>query len=66
MGIGVLTPLDYLIAEPLTSLLIAVGAELGSILTFPLAVGLGFDYKEAAAIAIVGGADGPMVLFTSL
>ncbi len=39
---------------------------LGSILTFPLAVGLGFDYKEAAAIAIVGGADGPMVLFTSL
>ena len=35
MGIGVLTPLDYLIASPLTSLLIAIGAELGSILTFP-------------------------------
>ena len=66
MGIGVITPLDYLIAAPLTSLLIAIGAELGSILTFPLAVGLGFNYKEAAAIAIVGGADGPMVLFTSL
>src|SRR5690242_7951353 len=66
MGIGVITPLDYLIASPLTSLLIAIGAELGSILTFPLAVGLGFNYKEAAAIAIVGGADGPMVLFTSL
>jgi len=66
MGIGVLTPLDYLIAEPLTSLLIALGAELGTILTFPLAVGFGFTYKEAAAIAIVGGADGPMVLFTSL
>ncbi len=66
MGIGAITPLDYLIAEPLTSLLIAIGAELGSILTFPLAVGLGFSYKEAASIAIVGGADGPMVLFTSL
>ncbi len=66
MGIGAITPLDYLIAEPLTSLLIAIGAELGSILTFPLAVGLGFTYKEAASIAIVGGADGPMVLFTSL
>jgi Na+-transporting methylmalonyl-CoA/oxaloacetate decarboxylase beta subunit len=26
----------------------------------------GFNIKEAAAIAIVGGADGPMVLFTSL
>lgn len=66
MGIGVITPLDYLIACPLTSLLIAIGAELGSILTFPLAVAFGFDYREAAAIAIIGGADGPMVIFTSL
>jgi sodium ion-translocating decarboxylase beta subunit len=66
MGIGVITPLDYLIARPLTSMLIAAGAELGSILTFPLAVAFGFSYKEAASIAIVGGADGPMVLFTSL
>jgi oxaloacetate decarboxylase beta subunit len=66
MGIGVITDLDFLIARPLTSLLIAVAAELGSILTFPLAVAFGFSYKEAAAIAIVGGADGPMVLFTSL
>jgi sodium ion-translocating decarboxylase beta subunit len=66
MGIGVLTPLDYLIASPLTSLLIALGAELGSILTFPIAVACGFNYREAASIAIVGGADGPMVLFTSL
>jgi sodium ion-translocating decarboxylase beta subunit len=66
MGIGVITPLDYLIARPLTSMLIAAASELGSILTFPLAVAFGFTYKEAAAIAIVGGADGPMVLFTSL
>ncbi len=66
MGIGVVTPLDYLIARPLTSLLIAIGSELGSILTFPIAVAFGFNYREAAAIAIVGGADGPMVLFTSL
>jgi sodium ion-translocating decarboxylase beta subunit len=66
MGIGVITPLDYLIAKPLTSLLLAACGELGSILTFPLAVAFGFSYKEAASIAIVGGADGPMVLFTSL
>lgn len=66
MGIGVISPLDYLIARPLTSMLIAVASELGSILTFPLAVVFGFSYKEAASIAIVGGADGPMVLFTSL
>jgi sodium ion-translocating decarboxylase beta subunit len=66
MGIGVITPLDYLIACPLSSLLIAMGAELGTILTFPLAVAFGFNYREAASIAIVGGADGPMVIFTSL
>lgn len=66
MGIGVITDLDFLIARPMSSLMIAIGAELGSILTFPLAVALGFTFKEAAAIAIVGGADGPMVLFTSL
>ncbi|MBI4320163.1 MAG: sodium ion-translocating decarboxylase subunit beta [Chloroflexi bacterium] len=66
MGIGAITDLDFLIARPLMSLLIAVAAELGSIVTFPLAVAFGFTFKEAAAIAIVGGADGPMVLFTSL
>ncbi|MGB9627386.1 MAG: sodium ion-translocating decarboxylase subunit beta [Thermodesulfobacteriota bacterium] len=66
MGIGVITPLDYLIARPLTSMLIAIASELGSILTLPLALALGFTFKEAASIAIIGGADGPMVLFTSL
>jgi oxaloacetate decarboxylase beta subunit len=64
MGIGGLTDLDFFIARPFLSLLLA--AELGTILTFPLAVALGFSFKEAASIAIVGGADGPMVLFTSL
>ncbi|MDI6755051.1 MAG: sodium ion-translocating decarboxylase subunit beta [Thermodesulfobacteriota bacterium] len=66
LGIGSITDLDFFIARPFLSLFLAVFAELGTILTFPLAVALGFDFKEAAAIAIVGGADGPMVLFTSL
>ena len=66
MGIGVITDLDFFIARPLLSLFLALAAELGTILTFPLAVALGFSFKEAACIAIVGGADGPMVLFTSL
>lgn len=65
MVIGVITPLDYLIARPLTSI-IAVASELGSILTFPLALAFGFNLKEAASIVIVGSADGPMVLFSSL
>jgi sodium ion-translocating decarboxylase beta subunit len=66
LGIGVITDLDFFIARPFLSLFLAVCAELGTILTFPLAVALGFNFKEAASIAIVGGADGPMVLFTSL
>jgi len=66
LGIGVITDLDFFMARPFLSLFLAVCAELGTILTFPLAVALGFNFKEAASIAIVGGADGPMVLFTSL
>jgi len=66
MGIGGITDLDFFIARPFLSLFLALGAELGTILTLPLAVALGFSLKEAASIAIVGGADGPMVLFTSL
>lgn len=66
MGIGVITDLDFFIARPFLSLFLAFAAELGTLLTLPLAVALGFNLKEAASIAIVGGADGPMVLFTSL
>lgn len=66
LGIGAITDLDFFIARPFLSLFLAIGAELGTLLTLPLAVALGFDFKEAASIAIVGGADGPMVLFTSL
>ena len=66
MGIGVITELDFFIANPRLSLLLAICAELGSILTFPIATAMGFTAKEAAAIAIIGGADGPMVLFASL
>jgi carboxybiotin decarboxylase len=66
MGIGVITEIEYIMMAPFSSMLIAVFAEMGSILTFPIAVWMGLTFKEAAAIAIVGGADGPMVLFTSL
>ena len=40
--------------------------ELGTFLTIPIAVYFGLNLKEAASIAMVGGADGPMVVFTSL
>jgi sodium ion-translocating decarboxylase beta subunit len=66
MGIGVITDIDYLLATPLPSMMLAVGAELGTVLTLPVAMLWGLNLKEAAAIAMVGGADGPMVIYTSL
>lgn len=66
MGIGVITDLSYVLAFPLSSMIIAIFAELGTVATFPIAVAMGFNFNEAAAIAMIGGADGPMVLYTSL
>lgn len=66
MGIGAITDLDYLIAKPLPSMLLAIAAEFGTIFTFPIAIAAGLTPGEAASIAVVGGADGPLVLFTSL
>jgi carboxybiotin decarboxylase len=66
MGIGVLCDIGYVLAAPYTSMFIAVMAEFGTIATFPIALAMGLTPKEAASIAMVGGADGPMVLYTSL
>jgi len=66
MGIGVLLDVGYVMARPFQSIFIALFAELGTITVFPIAVGLGLTEREAAAVATIGGADGPMVLFTSL
>jgi len=66
MGIGVITDVGYVMMAPFSSMIIAIFAELGTIVTFPIAVWMGLTFKEAASIAVVGGADGPMVLFTSL
>lgn len=66
MGIGVLLDVGYVMARPFRSMFIALFAELGTIAVFPIAVSLGLTEREAAAVATIGGADGPMVLFTSL
>jgi len=66
MGIGVLLDVGYVMARPFQSMFIALFAELGTIAVFPIAVVLGLTQPEAAAVATIGGADGPMVLFTSL
>ncbi|HOX01481.1 MAG TPA: sodium ion-translocating decarboxylase subunit beta [Candidatus Paceibacterota bacterium] len=66
MGIGSLLDIRFILARPLSSMVLALFAELGTIMTLPIATAFGFSLKQSAAISIVGGADGPMVLFTSL
>ncbi len=66
LGIGVMTDVSYVLAYPFTSMLIAFCAELGTLLILPVAMMLGLTPSEAAATALIGGADGPMVLFASL
>jgi oxaloacetate decarboxylase beta subunit len=66
MGIGAITDIDILLAKPYMSLFLAVCAELGTIITLPIAMAMGLLPNEAAAIALVGGADGPMVLYGSI
>lgn len=66
MGIGVLADVGSLLRYPFTSMFIALFAELGTIMTLPIGKAMGLSYGDAAAIALVGTADGPMVLFSSL
>ncbi len=66
MGIGVLLDVGFVMARPFQSMIIALFAELGTVATFPIAVWLGMTEREAASVALIGGADGPMVLFSSL
>jgi len=66
MGIGVICDVGMVLAHPFIGMFIAMCAELGTVATFPIARLLGLSNGEAAAVSIIGGADGPMVLFTSL
>lgn len=66
MGIGTLLDVGFVMARPFQSMIIALFAELGTVVVFPLAVAMGLNPGQAASVATIGGADGPMVLFTSL
>ncbi len=64
LGIGAMTDFGPLIANP-KSMLIGAGAQLGVFVAFILAIALGFSVAAAAAIAIIGGADGPTAIMTT-
>ncbi|GHV67267.1 hypothetical protein FACS1894199_12380 [Bacteroidia bacterium] len=64
LGIGAMTDFSSLISNPKVMLL-GGAAQLGIFATFLGALWLGFAPPEAAAIGIIGGADGPTAIFLS-
>ena len=62
MGVGAMTDFGPLIANP-KSFLLGAAAQLGIYMAYFLAIFMGFNGKSAAAISIIGGADGPTSIF---
>lgn len=62
LGVGAMTDFGPLIANP-KALLLGAAAQFGIFFTFIGAILLGFTGQEAAAIGIIGGADGPTAIF---
>lgn len=62
LGIGAMTDFGPLIANP-KSLLLGAAAQIGIFVTFIFASLIGFTGAEAAAIGIIGGADGPTAIY---
>ncbi len=62
MGVGAQTDFGPLIANPKTFLL-GAAAQFGIYMAYFVAIFLGFTGRQAAAISIIGGADGPTSIF---
>ncbi|MBI5473037.1 MAG: sodium ion-translocating decarboxylase subunit beta [Ignavibacteriae bacterium] len=65
LGIGAMTDFGPLLSNPKTFLL-GAAAQLGVFIALLMAVALGFNLQEAAAIGIIGGADGPTAIYLTL
>ena len=65
MGIGALTDFAPLLANPITFLL-GAAAQFGVFIALFGAMLMGFSVKEAASIAIIGGADGPTSIYLTM
>lgn len=64
LGIGAMTDFSSLISKP-RLMILGAAAQVGIFLTFLGALYLGFHPREAGAIGIIGGADGPTAIFLS-
>ena len=62
MGVGAMTDFGPLIANP-KSFLLGAAAQFGIYMAYFGAIFLGFNDQAAAAISIIGGADGPTSIF---
>ena len=62
MGVGAMTDFGPLIANPI-SFLMGAAAQFGIFVAYFMAIAMGFNGKAAAAISIIGGADGPTSIF---
>jgi oxaloacetate decarboxylase beta subunit len=62
LGLGAMTDFSSLLARP-SLMLLGAAAQMGIFFTLLGALALGFLPKEAASIAIIGGADGPTSIF---
>ena len=62
LGVGAMTDFGPLLSNPV-SLLVGAAAQLGVYCAFLLAIAFGFTPQEAAAIGIIGGADGPTAIY---
>ena len=64
LGVGAMTDFSPLISNP-KSLLLGAAAQFGVFAAFVGALLIGFNVAEAAAIAIIGGADGPTAIMVT-
>ena len=64
LGIGAMTDFSPLLARPST-LLLGAAAQIGVFVALGGAMLVGFNVHEAAAIGIIGGADGPTSIYLS-
>lgn len=64
LGIGAMTDFSALLSNP-KLMLLGAAAQIGIFVTFMGALALGFTQQQAAAIGIIGGADGPTAIFLS-
>lgn len=65
LGVGAMTDFGPMLANPST-LLLGAAAQFGVFIALAGAMLLGFNVQEAAAIGIIGGADGPTAIYLAI